>query len=143
MSVRFLALCLFGFSALASLAADTVFISEFMARNQITLRDEDGTYSDWIELANASSNDVNLDGWYLTDTTNNLTKWRIPATNIVGNGYLIIFASGKNRAVPGAELHTSFNLSGGGEYLGLVRPDGVTIASEFAPLAGESLDSDG
>ncbi|HMJ64465.1 MAG TPA: LamG-like jellyroll fold domain-containing protein, partial [Candidatus Binatia bacterium] len=140
MSVRFLSVCLLGLSTLASLAAESVFISEFMARNQSTLRDEDGAYSDWIELHNSGATDVNLDGWYLTDTTNNLTKWRIPATNILGNGYLIIFASGKDRSVPGAQLHTSFNLSGSGEYLALVRSNGVTIVSEFAPLFPEQFD---
>jgi hypothetical protein len=140
MSVRLLSFCVLGLFAVSSFSADTVFISEFMARNQGTLRDEDGAYSDWIELHNPGSAAVNLDGWYLTDSTNDFTKWRIPATNITGNGYLVIFASGKNRAVPGAPLHANFNLSGGGEYLGLVRPDGVTIASEFAPLFPEQFD---
>lgn len=141
MSRRVLALCLFGLFTTTAIAADTVFISEFMARNTSTLRDEDNQFSDWIELHNSGAMSVNLDGWYLTDTTNNLTRWRIPATNIAANGYLVIFASSKNRAVPGAPLHTSFNLSGNGEYLGLVRPDGVTIASEFAPLFPEQFDN--
>lgn len=141
MSSRFLSLCLFGFLTFTSFAADSVVISEFMARNTSTLPDEDGQFSDWIELHNSGAAPVNLDGWYLTDTTNNLTRWRIPATNIAANSYLVIFASGKNRAVPGARLHTDFNLSGNGEYLGLVRPDGVTIASEFAPLFPEQFDN--
>jgi hypothetical protein len=140
MIARLFSLCLTGFFTVTSFAADTVFISEFMARNQGTLRDEDGAYSDWIELHNPGATAVNLDGWYLTDTTNDFTKWRIPATNIAASGYLVIFASGKNRAVPGAPLHANFNLSGGGEYLGLVRPDGVTVASEFAPLFPEQFD---
>jgi hypothetical protein len=104
-------------------------------------RDEDLQFSDWIELHNPGPASVNLNGWYLTDTTNVLTRWRFPATNIAANGYLIVFASSKNRAVAGRELHTSFNLSGNGEYLGLVRPDGVTIASEFAPLFPEQFDN--
>src|SRR5439155_21696785 len=35
--------------------------------------------------------------------------------------------------MPGAPLHTNFKLSASGEYLALVQPDGVTIATEFAP----------
>ena len=46
---------------------------------------------------------------------------------------MIVFASNKNRAVSGQELHTNFAISGDGEYLALVQPDGVTIASQFAP----------
>src|SRR5688572_13165227 len=140
MSGRILSLCLLGFLTFTSVAADNVVISEFMARNANTLPDEDGQFSDWIELHNPGAMPVNLDGWFLTDTTNNLMRWRIPATNIAANGFLVIFASGKNRAVPGARLHTDFNLSGNGEYLGLVRPDG-TIASEFAPLFPEQFDN--
>src|SRR6266542_1162626 len=43
-----------------------------------------------------------------------------------------VFGSGKNRAVPGARLHTDFILKSSGEYLALVKPDG-TVATEFAP----------
>ena len=115
-------------------AQDTVFISEFVASNSNGLRDEDGDFSDWIEIFNSGTNTVNLDGWFLTDTEGNLTRWRFPATNLPPSGFMVVFASGKNRAVSGAPLHANFNLSAGGEYLALVRPDGVTVASEFAPF---------
>ena len=46
---------------------------------------------------------------------------------------MVVFASNKNRRVAGAPLHTNFKLSGSGEYLALVMPDGVTKATEFAP----------
>jgi len=49
------------------------------------------------------------------------------------DGYLVVFASEKNRRDPAGELHTNFKLSGSGEYLGLLRPDGVTVAAEFFP----------
>ncbi len=121
-------------------AASPVVISEFMARNTRTLADEDNTYPDWIELHNTTVATVDVGGWYLTDTPNNLSKWRIPSTNILANGYLVVFASSKNRAVPGAPLHTSFQLNGDGEYLALVMPDGVTIATEFAPTFPPQVD---
>ena len=109
------------------------YLSEFMASNTRSLADENGQFSDWIEIYNPAALTVNLDGWYLTDNANDLTKWRFPATNLSGGRFLIVFASGNDRRVPGARLHTSFQLSAGGEYLALVKPDGVTIASEFAP----------
>src|SRR5213082_1610838 len=117
----------------AAHAAGPVIISEFMADNQQTLADEDGSYEDWIEIYNAGSDPVNLGGWYLTDNANELTKWRFPGTNLNASGFLVVFASAKQRDMPGAPLHTNFKLSATGEYLALVQPDGLTIATEFAP----------
>ena len=114
-------------------AASPVILSEFMADNSHTLPDEDGSFEDWIEIYNTSSSPANLDGWYLTDDANDLTKWRFPATNLDAGGFLVVFASGKDRRVAGAPLHTQFKLSADGEYLALVVPDGMTIATEFAP----------
>src|SRR6266478_7201628 len=94
-------------AGLGELAHGQVQITEFMASNSHGLRDQDGDYSDWIEIHNGGTNTVNLDGWFLTDNANDLSKWRFPATNLLVNGYLVVFASGKNRAVAGAELHTS------------------------------------
>src|SRR5688572_28032039 len=48
------------------LAATTPIISEFMADNGNTLADQDGAFSDWIEIHNPTPNTVNLDGYYLT-----------------------------------------------------------------------------
>jgi hypothetical protein len=108
-----------------------VVITEFMAANSSTLPDEDGDYPDWIEIYNTGDIAVNLDGWHLTDNPGNLTKWTFPATNIGGQSFMIIFASGKDRKVPGRPLHTDFELLKAGEYLALVKADDVTIASSF------------
>src|SRR5678815_671514 len=101
-----------------------VVISEILAENEAAsaatgLLDEDKERSDWIEIFNAGASDVNLAGWSLTDDPAVLGKWKFPATNIVANGYVVVFASGKNRAVAGKQLHTGFKLSAGGEYLAL------------------------
>ena len=113
-------------------AQDNVLITEFMASNTHTLLDKDGDASDWIELYNAGTNTVNLNGWHLTDNAGNPAEWTFPATNLPPNNFMIVFASGKNRAVAGQELHTDFSLSSSGEYLALARPDG-TVAQGFAP----------
>ncbi|MBI5387222.1 MAG: lamin tail domain-containing protein [Verrucomicrobia bacterium] len=114
-------------------AQDLLRISEFMAVNDGPLADENGDNSDWIEIHNAGTNTVNLDGWYLTDAAGNLTKWKFPATNLPPNSYLIVFASNKNRRTPGAPLHTNFRLDANGEYLGLVKADGSTVVSAYVP----------
>ncbi|MDB6138128.1 MAG: hypothetical protein JWO94_1200, partial [Verrucomicrobiaceae bacterium] len=111
----------------------TLVISELMAKNVSTIQDEDGNFSDWIEIYNPGGVDINLAGWCLTDDDTKLTKWRFPAVTLGGKQFLIVWASGKNRRTPGSPLHTNFSLSNDGEYLALVRPDGVTIEQEFAP----------
>ncbi len=112
-------------------------INEFMASNGLVLDDGDGNSSDWIEIYNAGPGVADLTGWYLTDEGDNLEKWRFPAaTTIPANGYLLVFASGQNsdnHVDAGGFLHTNFRLGTGGEYLALVKDNGVTVVSEFAP----------
>ena len=57
----------------------------------------------------------------------------MPAVIVPPGGYQLVFASGKDRSDPQAELHAGFSLSGNGEYLALVKPDAETIAFDFAP----------
>ena len=123
----------------SSVHADPV-ISEFMAANSATLADEDGAYSDWIELHNPDAGPVDLTGWYLTDSASKKTKWQLPAVSLPGGGYLVIFASSKNRRDPAARLHTNFALSADGEYLALIKPDGMTAAFEYAPAYPDQED---
>jgi hypothetical protein len=109
-----------------------VVISEFVASNSTGLLDEDLSASDWFEIYNSGASAVDLDGWRVTDSAPTPDKWVFPATVVAAGDYLVVFASSKDRAVSGNELHTNFKLSSGGEYLGLSQPDG-TIVSEYAP----------
>jgi hypothetical protein len=99
-------------------------ISEFMADNSSTLADEDGEFSDWIEIANPTAAPIDLAGWSLTDDPSRPQKWVFPAQTLPARSHLVVFASNKNRRLPGAELHTNFRLSAEGESLHLHRPDG-------------------
>src|SRR5688572_20129098 len=98
---------LFSFASFSH-AQPSVIISEFLADNSGGLTDEDGDTPDWIELYNSGTAAVNLAGWYLTDDAEDLTKWSFPATNITASSFMTVFASGKDRRIPGAPLHTSF-----------------------------------
>lgn len=111
--------------------ADPV-ITEFMASNRSTLTDENGDFSDWIEIHNPGSQPVALSQWCLTDTASIPTRWRFPEVTLEPGGFQIVWASGKNRRVPGQPLHTNFSLDKDGEFLALVRPDG-SVAQSFAP----------
>jgi hypothetical protein len=113
-------------------------INEFMARNDSEpplrngdLLDEDDDPSDWIEIYNTTNEVINLDGWFLTDDANDLEKWEFPAVEIARGGYMIVFASGKDRRDADWQLHTNFQLRAGGEFLALVRPDGLTIEQAY------------
>ncbi|HON07166.1 MAG TPA: discoidin domain-containing protein, partial [Verrucomicrobiota bacterium] len=135
MKNRLVALVGVSFLAVYSLIANQspVIISEFMASNSRILTDENGDYSDWIELFNQSETNVNLKGWYLTDDEAILTKWCFPDVVLGPGEYLVIFASGKNRTSDIKHLHTNFQLDGSGEFLALVMPDGTTIVDGFIP----------
>ncbi|MDF7799282.1 lamin tail domain-containing protein [Pontiellaceae bacterium B1224] len=128
-----------GFMAVSTSFSQNVWISEIVADNGGSLEDEDGDSPDWIELHNTSDSPVDLTGWYLTDTATNLVKWQFPATSIAPEGFLIVFASDKNRAVAGAELHSNFKLSASGESVLLVQADGSTVEHS---LTFPSLDED-
>ena len=108
-------------------------ISEFLASNDNGIRDEDRNRTDWIEVLNDGDEAVNLDGWFLTDNSNDLDRWRFPSIELPSNGRIVLFASGKNRSDPEGELHTNFRLKASDGYLALVQPDGVTVQYDFGP----------
>ena len=111
-----------------------VVISEFVASNSTTLEDEDGEPSDWIEIHNELTEPLNLENFGLSDDADDLAKWSFPAVTIPGKGYLVVFASGKDRSpTNGDQLHTNFRLAGTGEFLALVKPDGESLNSVFSP----------
>jgi len=125
---------------LASPYADaSLVISEFMASNGSSLVDEDGDNSDWLEIHNLGDSAVSLEGMYLTDDPENLTRWAFPAVALEPDGFLVVFASGKDRAAPGGELHTNFSLGAEGEYLALVGSDGGTVLDAYEPTFPEQL----
>jgi len=111
-------------------------ITEFLANNEDSIQDEDGDNSDWIEIFNSGSDPINLEGYYLTDDSGVLTKWRFPSIEIPSGGFLLVFASEKDRSGVDSELHTNFKLSGKGEYLALVEKNGTTIVAEFGSQDG-------
>ncbi len=119
--------------ATQSASAQSVLITEFLASNSANLADEDGEFSDWIELANVSNASINMDGWYLSDSAGNKTKWRLPALILAPGQHKLVWASNKNRVNPAGPLHTNFRLGAEGEYLGLTRPDGTTVEHQYAP----------
>jgi len=123
--------------------ANPAVINEFMASNDggqsnnpngwyPIANQVNGATDDWIEISNQTSDDLSLDGWFLTDEFEDLTQWAFPSgTTIPANGFLIVYASGNGVPDTNGNLHTNFRLSRGGEYIALV-DSSFTVISEFA-----------
>jgi hypothetical protein len=125
-----------------TLDASQLRITEFVASNDESLVDYDGDSSDWVEIYNTGATSVDLGGLYLTDNANNKTKWQFPAGSgaIDAGGYRIVWASSKDTIKPNGEVHTSYALGAGGEYLGLINADGTTVIDQFAPEFPEQFE---
>ena len=104
------------FISFSSTTVGQIVINEFMSNNETVLADEDGEYSDWIELYNNSDVPINLLYYSLSDKIDNLNKWNFPDITIHSHGFLLVFASDKNR-LNVDELHTNFKISASGESL--------------------------
>ncbi len=126
--------------AVNAAALTNVVINEFLAANTSPngLVDEDGLLDSWIEIYNRGTTAVNLAGWSLTDDATQPAQWTFPATNLAAGSYLVVFASGANRQIPGANLHTNFKLAASTNYLGLYDAGFPPhVVSEYAPAYPE------
>lgn len=132
-----------------AVAAPRVLVSELIAGQLGGVPDEALEPQEWIELHNPLPQWVGLTGFYLSDDPDNLAKWRFPSGVIPPNGYLVILADGRGVSPDGSPLlHGSFSLDSAGEWVGLVRPDGATIADElkapaFFPGISYGIGNDG
>jgi len=102
-------------------------INEFMASNHVTLEDPDepDEFPDWIEIYNGTSGTIDLEGMYLTDEFQDLTKWQISAgVSIEPGQYLVFYADDDGTQ---GVYHTNYQLSINGETIVLVDSDGKTI----------------
>jgi hypothetical protein len=108
-------------------------LNEIMASNATTIADEDGDFEDWIEIFNPESNTINLAGFGLSDDYENPFRWVFPDVNIPAGGFILVWASGKDRNNPQSQLHTNFSISSAGEEVLLTHPSGERV-DEIAPV---------
>lgn len=76
--------------------------------------------SDWVELYNVSSVPVDIGGWFLSDTENELLRYRIPAGTIVDPcGYVVLYETTHfgNPFDPGVQTLFAFSENGEAAYL--------------------------
>ena len=103
---------------------DNLCINEFMASNSWTTPDENGAYSDWIEIHNPNEETVSLTGLTITDDLTDPEKHILVDLEIEGGEYLLFWADGTEDA---KDTHLPFKLDQGGESLGLFHADGSVI----------------
>lgn len=107
-------------------------INEFMARN-IVHADQDGEFDDWVEIHNTTDEDVNMQGYFLSDNHGNRTRFTFPDTVLESGGYMVIWCDGQ---IEQEGLHTEYGINGTiGERIILVDPDTVVIDHhDFGPV---------
>ncbi len=107
-------------------------IHELDAVGGLEVMDDDGDEEDWFEIWNRSDASVSLAGWSVTEGEDVVDAWPFPEMEIAAGGYLLVYASGKDRRDLAAPLHTDFKLGAEGEPLRLIRPDG-SVSHGFDP----------
>lgn len=117
------------FLIISQLINAQIFINEYSAANYSDFQDNYNEYEDWFEVFNSGSESIDLNGYYISDKSNNLTKYQINSqVEINSQNHLTIFASGRN-TINGTNIHTNFKLhqTKGNEWIILTAPDGTTV----------------
>jgi len=88
-----------------------LWINEVQAENLSGVTDSYGEREPWIEIYNASTNAVSLEGLFLSSTFTNLTNWAFPSGSSIGpTQFLVVFCDGQELQTSNTEYHTSFRL---------------------------------
>ncbi|MBQ6232514.1 MAG: lamin tail domain-containing protein [Clostridia bacterium] len=120
--------------------ADILMINEVMPVPKTGLRDEDGEFSDWIELYNAGTATLRLSDFALSDNEQKPLKWFFPEGAVIEPGqYYIVFCSGKNKMQQNGIPHTNYKLSGEGETIVLSTKAGELIDRVTVPNIGKDV----
>ena len=112
-------------------------ISEILIDNTTSFPDENGLFSDVLELHNASGQDLDLGRCFLSDSMDDRFCFRLPDTTLPADAYLVIFCDGGNYLSDDGRIHTNFALSHG-ETLVLTDASGAYTAVDVLS-AGRDL----
>ncbi len=126
--------------------SDPIRLNEALVENNYSISDEDGDRSSWVELYNASSHDMSLADYCLSDDPDVPFKWSLPDITIESGEYLVIFVSGKNKTDD--QLHAPFSLSMNDAAILLscrdgLRSDALTISSDIPENVSIGHDENG
>lgn len=102
--------------------------------NEINYHSEDSSdCKDWLELYNTSPVELNLNGWYLSDS-NDDNLFYLGNTSIASNGYLVLSSDSLafrqvHGSTPRLVGDVDFNFSNDGELIRLYDPLGMLVDS--------------
>lgn len=106
----------------------TLRINEIMASNGKTIRDSEKESKDWIEIYNCTNKPIALKGYGLSDDPKNPYLWTFPDVTIEAKGFLLIWASGKDKIdAVNQEYHTNFKITSQGEAIVLTDNNGNCV----------------
>ena len=89
-----------------------IWLNEAQPENQGAIVDGSGQPEPWVELYNGSGEEMSLDGFFLSDSDSDLSRWAFPVgSRIAAHGFRTVFANGKSQQTTSEEWHTSFQLS--------------------------------
>ena len=116
-------------------AYDGLVISEVMCSNKTAVTDENGKYSDWVEIWNSTDRVMNLEGVGLSDKGDRI-RFLFPNVSLEPDGRVIVFCDNTNQASPNRVFHAKFSLSSVGEVVYLYDPNAYLIDSCKYPIMG-------
>jgi len=91
-----------------------LYLNEVMANNDSTILDENGFYSDWVEVYNAGGGVLNLEGLYISDDALNPYKFKFSDVNLLPGSFTLFWADDSTEL---GNTHLNFRLSASGEQL--------------------------
>ncbi|CAH0998800.1 hypothetical protein LEM8419_00130 [Neolewinella maritima] len=112
-----------------------VYLNEASLANT-SLPDEDGSFPDWFELYNVGPAPVDLTGWSVTDRADRPRKWVFQDGTLPAGGYLMLWASGKDRPTP-SYPHALLTV---GDAVRYVLPDSTVAASDWTGTTYDDTD---
>ena len=118
-----------------------VVVNEFVASGGAVIN-EFGNTGDWVELYNTGDSAVNFatSNYYITDDSTQPDKFLINNLSIPGKGYLVLFCDDSARIL--TQIHTNFNLSKSGEFIGLYKKTntGTFVPVTYHPFGPQNSD---
>ncbi len=114
-------------------------INEVMSSNSHYAQTKSGEFYDWVELYNNTDEDIDLNGFYFSDSGTEPMKWQFPAVTIKAHSYLVVYMSGLDAWDGVYEVHSNFKLRSAGERLILSHSSGDVLQQIDIPAIQKNV----
>ncbi len=106
-----------GFTEIAAVSGS----SSLMINEVSSVSQAKDNQDDWVELFNSTPSDMDISGYFLSDTRSDLRKWQLGNAQIGAGGYKVI------SSYQDGEASAPLGISLSGEMLYLSSPDGLVL----------------